>query len=645
MSARIYLLFFLLIASINAPAQIRLPKLIADHMVLQRDQKIKLWGWADKREKLTVTLGANSLKTRADKEGKWSVELPPMSAGGPLSLIIQGKEETRIVSDILVGDVWICSGQSNMEWTVRNTNNGEKAMESATDANIRHFKVPRTASGSPQDTLAGGEWQVADGETVGNFTAVGYYFAQQIREAAGVPIGLINTSWGGSRIEPWMNAASLGYADPQKLVDSLQAEEKERAEGIRKMMVAKLGEIPESDLGMKGEVPIWQAPELNDGDWENMELPGLWEEKDWGFLDGVAWYRKTIELSPSQVAGTANLGLAMIDDKDITWVNGKKVGATNSYNEVRNYEIPKGVLKAGTNTIAIRVEDTGGGGGLYGDPETLFLELNGEKISLAGDWKFKVGFANQLTGGGGQNHKPTLLYNFMIHPILWYPIKGALWYQGESNAGGNGQAEAYAGQFKSMITLWRELWQQGDFPFFYVQLANFMQNPDQPEDSNWATLRESQTAALDLPNTGQAVIIDIGEANDIHPRNKTDVGYRLALAARKMVYGEKDLVHSGPVCRAMQVKDNKIRLQFDHTGSGLMVKRDKYGYLRGFAIAGADGKYMWAKAMIDGDEIVVWNEDVSQPKMVRYAWSDNPDDANLYNEEGLPAGPFRIGEK
>lgn len=645
MSARYYLLLLLLIAFTSGSAQIRLPKLIADHMVIQRDQEINLWGWAGKREKLSISIGGNSYKVRADKAGKWSVRLPAMPAGGPLSLVIEGKNETRVISDILVGDVWICSGQSNMEWVVQNTNNGEHAVKTATDTKIRHFKVPRTASTTPQDTLAGGEWQVAGPETVSSFTAVGYYFAQQIREAAGVPIGLINTSWGGSRIEPWMNAASLGYADPQSLQDSLDRVQKERTEAVQKQMREKMGAIPDTDLGMKGDLPIWQSPELNDTDWEAMELPGLWESKGWGFLDGIGWYRKTIELTPEQAAKQGILGLAMIDDNDMAWVNGTKVGATNSYNAVRAYEIPEGVLKAGKNTIAVRVEDTGGGGGLYGDPATLFLEVEGEKMSLAGDWKFKVGFAKAATAAVAQNQTPTLLYNFMIHPILWYPIKGALWYQGESNAGGDGQAEAYAGQFKSMITLWRNLWQQGDFPFLYVQLANFMGNPEKPADSNWATLRESQTAALELPNTAQAVIIDIGEANDIHPRNKTDVGGRLALAARKMVYGEKELVYSGPVCTGMKTEGGKIRLQFDHVGGGLIAKRDKYGYVRGFAIAGADGEYVWAKAMIDGDELIVWSDEVDQPRMVRYAWSDNPDDANLYNTEGLPAGPFRIGEK
>ncbi|MCB0633745.1 MAG: sialate O-acetylesterase [Lewinella sp.] len=645
MSARNYLLLLFLITGISTSAQIRLPKLVGDHMVIQRDQKLKLWGWAGKREKLNITIAGSTYKTRCDKGGNFSVEIPPLPAGGPLNLVIEGKNDTRIVSDILVGDVWVCSGQSNMEWVLRNTKNGEKAMESANDPKIRHFKIPRIGATTPQDTLAGGEWEVAGPGTVGNFTAVGYYFAQEIRKATGVPIGLINTSWGGSRIEPWMNASSLGYADPQQLMDSLQQEEKKQVEAMEKILREKLGAIPESDLGMKGDVPIWQAPDLNDSDWEFMELPGLWEQKGWGFLDGFAWYRKTITLTAEQAAKKASIGLAMIDDNDITWVNGTKVGTTDSYNELRKYEIPVGILHAGKNKIVIRVHDTGGGGGVYGEAETMFVDLGDETISLAGDWKFKVGFVNKAPASAGQNQQPTLLYNFMIHPIIWYPIKGALWYQGESNAGGGGQAEAYAGQFKSMISLWRDLWGIGDFPFLYVQLANFMQNPDQPENSNWATLRESQTAALELPNTAQAVIIDIGEANDIHPRNKTDVGHRLALAARQMTYGEKNLEYSGPVCTGLKINGNKAVLEFEHIGSGLTTKRDKYGYVRGFAVAGADGKYVWAKAMIDGDKVVVWNEAVDHPKMVRYAWSDNPDDANLYNQEGLPAGPFRIGEK
>lgn len=639
------LLFF--VCGLPLTAQIRLPKLVNDHMVLQRDQEINLWGWSEPRDKLTISIGGQEFKTRADKAGKWSVTLPPMAAGGPLTLRINGKKDSKIVSDILVGDVWVCSGQSNMEWVLNNTNDAKAAIAAATDRQIRHFKVPHSATYHPQDTLAGGSWVVTDPETAGAFTAVGYYFARELRAAANIPIGLLNTSWGGSRIEPWMDAKTLGYTDPEALVVNLQKEQAAQEEELQRFMKEKIkGELPKSDRGMANGEPIWHKPDLNDADWADIKVPGLWEQAGWNRLDGIVWFRKTFKLSEEQAKKGGNLGLAMIDDSDITWLNGKKVGETpNEYNTVRTYQVAADQLQAGKNTIVVRVEDTGGGGGFHGDPELMFFEQDGKRIDLSGEWKYKVGKVVLATGGTNDNHTPTKLYNFMIHPILWYPIKGAIWYQGESNAGNVEQAEAYEMLFKNMITSWREQWGVGEFPFLWVQLANYMTPVDEPAESGWASLRASQSATLSLPNTAEAVIIDIGEANDIHPRNKKDVGYRLALGARKLVYGENDLVYSGPVYQSMQKDGNKLRLQFKHIGGGLTAKRDKYGYLKGFAVAGADGRYVWAKAMIDGDEILVWSDEVDQPIMVRYAWADNPDDANLYNEEGLPAGPFQASLK
>lgn len=637
------LTLFILTGTLLASAQIRLPKLISDHMVFQRDQEIKLWGWSAPKDKLTVSIAGHELETRADKTGKWSVVLPAMKAGGPLTLRINGKKDSKMVSDILVGDVWVCSGQSNMEWVLNNTNDAQAAIAAANDRQIRHFKVPHSATYQPQDTLAGGSWTVTDPETAGAFTAVGYYFAKELRKTTDIPIGLLNTSWGGSRIEPWMDAKTLGYLDAEALVAKLEQEQQKQEASLQKFLSEKIkGEIPKSDQGMSNGKPMWQDPELEDADWSSMQVPGLWEQAGWNRLDGIVWFRKTFDLTEAQAKKGGKLGLAMIDDSDMTWVNGQKVGETlNEYNTVREYDLAAGVLKAGKNTIVVRVDDTGGGGGFHGEPELLFFEQPGKRIDLAGDWKYKVGKVVLATGGTNDNHQPTKLYNFMIHPILWYPIKGAIWYQGESNAGNVEQATAYEKLFKDMITSWRAQWGVGDFPFLWVQLANFMQPEPEPVESGWATLRAAQSAALELPNTAEAVIIDIGEADDIHPRNKKDVGYRLALGARKLVYGGgDDLVYSGPVYNSMKREGNKLRLQFKHVGSGLTAKRDKYGYLKGFAIAGATGNFVWAKAMIDGDEIVVWSDEVKTPARVRYAWANNPDDANLYNQEGLPAGPF-----
>ena len=335
------------------------------------------------------------------------------------------------------------------------------------------------------------------------------------------------------------------------------------------------------------------------------------------------------------------MGLAKIDDSDKVWVNGTLVGEMNqAYNEVRNYQVSADLLKAGENLIAIRVEDTGGGGGIYGDPELMSIRSGAFQESLAGEWKYKVGEYRETVAR--QHQTPTMLYNHMIYPMLGYAIKGVIWYQGESNAGGQ-RAFTYRKQFPDMIQDWRQKWGQGDFPFLFVQLANFRPPQADPGDSDWAVLRESQSKTLaSTPKTTQAVIIDIGEADDIHPRNKKDVGYRLALGARKIAYGE-DLVFSGPVYNSHEVQGNKVVLQFDHIGSGLVAK-DKYGYLKGFAVAGPDQQFHWAQARIVEEQVVVWSDKVPSPQAVRYAWADNPDDANLYNSEGLPASPFRTDD-
>lgn len=438
-----------------------LGRLFQDGMVMQRDAQVPVSGWAAPGSVVGVTFNGRYFATTAGANGKWTTTLPAMPAGGPYVLeVVSGGERIRI-RDILIGDVWIASGQSNMEWTVANSNDADAEIAAADDFEIRHFKVPHSWADAPEQTLAGGSWERADPGHVGDFTAVGYFFARELREHVDVPVGIINTSWGGSRIEPWMSAGTLG------------------------------------------EVSV--------------------------------------------------------------------------------------------------------------------------------------------NAGGRENHTPTLLYNKMIYPLQEYPIKGAIWYQGESNAGSPEDAAAYRDLFADMITSWREQWGQGDFPFLWVQLANFMQEDEHPPvQSNWALLRESQSAALDLPATGEAVIIDIGEADDIHPRNKQDVGARLALAARKVAYGEDGIIHSGPVYRSHRIEDGRIVVEFDHVGSGLDVHGDA---LRGFAIAGEEGEFVWANARVEGDRVVVWSDRVDEPVAVRYAWSNNPADANLYNQEGLPAAPFRTDDR
>lgn len=641
---RYIFLYFLPLFTTNLFAEIRPSLLVSDNMVLQRNAPLPIWGWADKGEKVTVSFNGQTLSAKPDKNGKWVVTFEAMPAGGPYEIVLSSKKSKLIIKNVMVGEVWICSGQSNMEWVLSNTENAEEEITKANYPTIRHFKVPRRVSPLPKDTLEKGKWQLSSPETAANFTAVGYYFAKELQEKLGVTVGLINTTWGGTVVETWMSAgAAKKVPEFQEQVEELENFDIATYEQKQKEKLMKVlgGPIPTTDEGMVNGKAVWASSELDEKGWKAMELPALWESKGLTNLDGIVWFRKTINLPNSFGGKEAMLHLSKIDDSDITWVNGVKVGEmTNSYNKDRVYPIPFDLLKTGKITITVRVDDTGGGGGIYGGGDNLkIVSSSGEEISLVGNWKYKVAKANMNFAVLAPNSNPTLLFNGMVKALIPYAMKGTIWYQGESNAD---RAYQYRRIFPGMIQDWRNLWKQGDFPFLFVQLANFLEANPTPSESNWAELREAQSMTLSLPNTGQAVIIDIGEADDIHPRNKEDVGKRLALNARNIAYGE-DLVYSGPVYESMSVEGNKIRLKFKHVGGGLLAK-DKYGYLKSFAIAGDDKKFVWAKAEIVGDEVIVYSESVNKPVAVRYAWANNPDDANLYNAEGLPASPFRTDD-
>jgi sialate O-acetylesterase len=402
---------------------------------------------------------------------------------------------------------------------------------------------------------------------------------------------------------------------------------------------AKVGELPAGDGGIVDGRAVWAATELDDSGWLELDAARLWEEQGWDGLDGIAWYRTAFELTADEAKAGVRLALGTIDDSDTTWVNGHEVGRTEwAWNRARVYDVPPAALRPGRNVIAIRVEDGGGGGGLYGDADSRFIEAGGVRRPLPDRWRFKIGWVNVNTEYR-KNQVRTMLYNKMVHPLLPFPVAGFLWYQGESNAGGD-DAFAYRTLFTTMIRQWRADWGRGDLPFLWVQLANFRAPVEEPGDSDWAMLRESQSSALALPRTGQAVAIDIGDAADIHPRNKQEVGRRLALAARKVAHGE-ELVFSGPTYRSHEVKDGRVVIAFDHVGAGLAARGRSDGRLAEFAIAGADGEFIRAEAKVEGDRVVVWSDQVAEPTAVRYAWADNPAEANLVNAEGLPASPFR----
>ena len=641
--SKLFLLSILLLVANIGYCNITMPFIFSSNMVLQRGQEIPIWGWASPGERVSVTLNNQKVNTKTGKDGKWSLKLKPESAGGPFTLAVKGKNSIEL-ENVLVGDVWICSGQSNMEWPVSSSNSASKEIAGADYPDIRLFTVPKKIDKRPVDNTDPAEWLVCTSETIGPFSAVGYFFGRQLNQELDVPIGLINTSWGGTIVETWASAESIqndpDLGDDLKELNDLDIEKAN--EQLLKEFEQWHVSFTQMDAGYKEGAYIWAKPGTDYSQWEEIELPALWEDSGLENMDGVVWFAKEIELTQSLAQSGFELNLGPIDDSDIVWINGSKVGETfNVYNRHRKYQVDPDNLKNGINTIVIRVEDYAGGGGIYGDASQMKIVSASNSMSLAGTWKYKIGTdklpPNKPSINFGPNSYPTLLFNAMINPLLPYGIKGAIWYQGESNAG---RAYQYRRLFPLLITDWRNHWQQGDFPFLFVQLANFMQSVDVPAESAWAELREAQTMTLSLPNTGMATIIDIGEADDIHPRNKQDVGKRLALSAFKIAYG-KDIVFTGPTYESIQIDGQKAIVKFNNTGSGLLVK-DKYNYLKGFTIAGDDKVFHWAKAeIIDDQTIIITSNEVSDPVAVRYAWANNPDEANLYNKEGLPANPFR----
>jgi len=637
-------------------AEVRLPALVGNNMVLQRDQKVRIWGWASADEEVTVEFNGQTQKTKTDKDGNWSVFLKSMKAGGPYDMIITGQNKITL-KNILIGEVWVASGQSNMEWSVNCSADAAKEIADANYPNIRLFTVNKQPVANPVNNVAG-EWLPCTPQTIPNFSAVAYFFGRELLNNINVPIGLINTSWGGTNAQTWASKESLDsnpkLAHYSKIVDQRAASREEAIKAFQKNLAEWQKASGHEDPGNVGVTKGWADPKFNAADWKTMDLPAAFDRIEGNTdFDGVIWFRKEVQV-PSEWAGKdLELHLGVIDDFDTTYFNGKQVGCTgsetvSSWCFMRVYKIPGECVVAGKNVIAIRVVDIFMNGTVNGPASEMFLTSlqvpNACSVHLTGAWQYKIEhkMAPKKTvlskpteaGMAGEVNQPTSLYNGMIHPLTPYTIRGAIWYQGESNVGSEIE---YRTLFPTMIEGWRKAWGQGDFPFYYVQVAIYLPAVPDPVQEGWAGLREAQTMTLKTSNTGMAVTIDIGDAGNIHPSNKQDVGKRLALWALAKTYGQKKLVYSGPLYKSMKVKGNKIRIKFDHVGSGLIVKGDK---LTGFAIAGADKKFVHAEAKIEGDKVFVWSDKVEKPVAVRYGWANNPS-CNLYNKEGLPASPFR----
>ena len=626
-------IFIFLLISVLANANIRMPLIFSDGMVLQRDKQIPIWGFADSNESVEIHFNKQVKKTTADKNGKWTVNLSAEKAGGPFELTIIGKNKITI-KNVLVGEVWICSGQSNMEFQVFKTMNGEKEIADANYPMIRHFGVAQDLSGTPKDDLKQGKWEEANKKNVGNFTAVGYYFARKLYAELKIPIGIINTSWGGTNVETWTSREAFENSpDFKALIADVPTL---NVDSISKIYARKMKERVEKIQGnpvSSDNEDSFKELSFNDNSWGELNTPSLWENQPLGDLDGVVWMRKTITLTADDLKNNAVLSLAKIDDEDITYVNGIEIGRNTQSDLKRVYSVPGNVLKEGKNVIAVRIVDNSGGGGIYGEAQDLKLNIGSKSIPLDGKWKFRVIVVKTALS---PNSYPSLLYNAMVNPLVPYGIQGVLWYQGEANVW---RAAEYKKSFPLMINDWRTKFKQGNFPFYFVQLSTFDEfGGNSEKGSRWAELREAQSETLKVPNTGMAVTTDIGNAKDIHPTNKQDIGLRLAAIAMNNIYGKKQ-VHSGPTYKSQEIKGNQIVLTFDNIGSGLSTPNNVE--LKGFEIAGADKVFHSAKAIMKDNKVIVSSDQVQNPVAVHYGWADDDTAINLFNKEKFPASPFR----
>ena len=631
-----FLVIFCLLISQSIRAEIKLPGYFTDNMMLQRDMPIKIWGWGNRYETVTVSIHDQKVNTRCKKDGTWEIILSPIPYGGPYSLTVQGKENSIKIENILIGDIWLCSGQSNMEWTVEQSANSKQEVQNANYPEIRALKVPKSIKNSPQDNF-NAQWEICSPSTVGAFSGIAYYYARALYKEVQIPIGIINASWGGTDIETWISDEAF-TALPSNVQKQYNMEVVNNLEEyIRQNKGQKQAflDAMENDPGINNQ---WFIPGFNTVAWEEMRVPGEWGTTPLSLIDGHVWFKYDLNLTCTEAGRPATLSLGTIDDADITWVNGTKVGNASGWDTPRIYSIPPGILKEGSNNITVRVTDNGGSGGMWGQEADIYLEIDNTRHSLAGNWKYQMSVANadyhvlDIT----PNMVHSSLYNTIIHPLTPFRIKGVIWYQGENNVGAGYD---YRTLFQTQIKDWRTRWGY-ELPFYWVQLANLYPEDTTPVGSSWAELRESQAMTLELPHTGQATIYDIGDAYSIHPTNKQEVGRRLSLIALHKDYGRDSLVYSGPTFQNVSFKENTAVITMNTYGSQLTI-HNKYGYLEGFSIAGEDRKFVWAKAFIDANgKIIVYNENIAEPVAVRYAWSNNPA-ANLFNAQGLPAIPFR----
>ncbi len=615
--------------------------MFGDNMVLQRGKPIRFWGWAKAGESIEAELAGRTAAAKADAEGRWQLEIEAPAPGGPYTVKISSAQQSITLREVLVGDVWLCGGQSNMELGLSRVKNGAEEIKSANHPDIRLFKVQSQSAYSPAATIQGA-WKICSPQTAGEnggFSAVAYFFGRKLQEELHMPIGLIQDCIGGTPAESWTSAGAL---HPLKDFDVNLAEiERLRAKGGQQYGNYIAHWYDEFDLGQKDNA--WFASGHDDRDWKTVTIPGGFHELGVPETPAVVYFRKTVVLPDPLPAGGAKIFLGSIERMDTTQINGHWVGASAWVENPRVYNIGDGILKPGTNVITVRVFKTKPDGGFKSKAAELKLVLGDQtEIGLAGEWKGRISVDARSphplpTGFENWPTMPAVLYNGMIAPIAPLAISGAIWYQGEANAG---RAAQYRKLLPAMIADWRKAFGQGDFPFYIVSLAAFMQHKDSPGEDGWAELREAQDyTARTVPNSGLALAIDVGDANDIHPKDKKTVGERLALLALANHYG-KQIPSAGPQFVSVEKNSGGLKLKFRNADGGLVVKGEK---LEEFSIAGKDQVWHWAEAKIDGTSVLVSSKEVPEPTAARYAWQANPR-ATLFNAAGLPAVPFRTDE-
>ncbi len=615
---------------ISYESQVWLPRLISEGMVIQRDESVKFWGKGEPGEKVRIALAGVVGSGLVGEDSTWKVELPALEAGGPYELQIN----QEIIPDVFVGDVWLAGGQSNMEWALKlQVEGAEEEYATGGIDQIRFFKVPQDYGAIKKEDVSGGEWKVANPENMPDFSAVAWFFAKKNHQEQNVPVGVIESNWGGTPAEGWTEAEALAElggsyaAEAKEMVDSpelfgAEITENEKRREIRDLLVERPDSLAAQETA---------SLNYNDASWKRINLPGD------NPLEHIAWARKKFRLG--SIEGNT-LVLPNLGAGSFVYLNGKLLRYHDNWGGgLPEVEIPSDLANAGQNVLTIRTFNTWNNRPAIGSKDEMYVLSGDQKVSLEGTWTYSNDIVEpQLPEVKRLNWKPSAMYNAMIHPLLNYRIRGVIWYQGESNAG---RHEEYKELFSGMIQNWRDKWGLGDIPFLFVQLANWLERKEIQPDSNWAHLREAQRQTLELPNTGMAVTIDIGDEFDIHPRNKKDVGERLWLQAKTISFGE-EVLDQGPEISSWEITEDGVLLTFESSGEGLDSGAEDP---KGFIIS-TDGKE-WESAsakIASENQILIASEDPEKVLEIRYAWADNPK-VNLQNHLGLPAVPFRLALK